>query len=44
MKLMNTLAYFNRDTAGKQKYESLSELFFRGVMGVVYCFDLVTIV
>jgi len=30
----------HRDTAGKQKYESLSELFYRGVMGVVYVFDL----
>ena len=34
------LYLYDRDTAGKQKYESLSELFYRGVMGVIYCFDL----
>lgn len=29
-----------RDTAGKKKFESQSQLFLKGTQGVIYCFDL----
>jgi GTPase SAR1 family protein len=39
-RLIKDVFFLIRDTAGKKKFESQSQLFLKGVHGVIYCFDL----
>ena len=37
--LKQACLFIYRDTAGNHKYAALSEMFYRGVMGAIFCYD-----